>query len=70
MDELKEELKTVRRLVQRYAEPEFKVLPTNMPFDDMDDLKKFDEMLPVNDELRVELVGEHKIEFVTSFFFN
>ncbi|KAM7358880.1 uncharacterized protein ACRADG_003673 isoform 2-T3 [Cochliomyia hominivorax] len=43
------ELKTLR------GEPELRLLPTNMPFDNLEEFKEFDEKLAVDDDLRAEL---------------
>lgn len=48
------ELKTLK------GEPELKILPTNMPFDNIKDFKHFDERLSLDEDLRAEFVGFFK----------
>lgn len=66
---LKDEVQCLRSEISELkslkGEPEIKLLPTNMPFDNIDDFRQFDERLTMDDDLRGEFVG-----FIQNLFSN
>lgn len=66
---LKDEIQELRNEVVQLnprKTPEFKLLP-KLPFDSLQDLKEFDDKLPLNDDLRQEVVSRHLSLLKTNF---